>query len=300
MLLKDYVTALRTDLSGIYPQEEANALVDIVCQECFGVQSYTRIIEPGYEIKDKLLIKADSVTRRLLQNEPIQYILGHAEFCGRRFTVSPSVLIPRPETEILCKDAYQSAMRVFRNRSAYGKGASAVKILDLCTGSGCIAWTLALDVPGASVTAIDISEEALSVARSQKFDIGKGRSPRFVKADIFDDEQMQEALGDGPAFDIIVSNPPYVFERERGQMRPNVLNYEPAIALFVPDDDTMLFNRKIAEIAKKYLYTDANACVEINEAAGPESAALFRENGFKSVETLKDIFGKNRIVKFQK
>ena len=300
MLLKDYVTDCRSALSGLYPQEEANAIVNMVCSELLGVQSYTHIISPGLEIKDKSKVKADQAMKRLLDFEPVQYVLGFSEFCGRRFNVNPSVLIPRPETESLCNAVTEAAMMIFRNRSAYGKGATPVKILDLCTGSGCIAWTLALNVPGAMVTAVDISEDALKVAQSQPFEIERKRRPVFIKADIFDDAAVAERLGDSPSFDIIVSNPPYVLESERKDMRRNVLDFEPEQALFVPDDDCLKFYRKIAEISQKLLYTDSNGFVEINDAKSAESVALFEENGFSQVERMKDIFGRFRIVKYQK
>lgn len=300
MLLRDYVMDCRSRLGGLYPQEEATAIVNMICSEFFGVQSYTHIVNPGLEIKDKAAVKAGAAMKRLLDGEPVQYVLGYSEFCGRRFNVNASVLIPRPETESLCNAVTEAAMMIYRNRSAYGKGASPVKILDLCTGSGCIAWTLALNVPGAVVTAVDISEDALKVAESQPFEVEKKRRPVFIRADIFDDASLVEKLGDSPSFDIIVSNPPYVLESERGDMRRNVLDYEPELALFVPDDDCLKFYRKIAEISKKLLYTDSNGFVEINDAKSVESVALFEENGFSQVERIKDIFGKFRIVKYQK
>lgn len=300
MLLKDYIADCRLRLSGIYPYEEAGALVNIICTECLGTESYTHIVNPGFEVKDKQMAKAEEAMKRLLNHEPIQYVLGFAEFCGRRFNVNPSVLIPRPETESLCNVATEAAMMIFRNRSAYGKDASPVKILDLCTGSGCLAWTLALSVPGAIVTAVDISEDALDVAQTQPFEIEKKRRPKFVRADIFDDEAVTDALGNSPCFDMIVSNPPYVLESERKDMRRNVLDFEPELALFVPDDDCLKFYGKIAEISKKLLYTDSNGFVEINSAKSIESEALFEENGFPDVETIKDIFGRPRIVKYRK
>lgn len=300
MLLKDYVIKSRAALAEIYSAEEAAALVGILCTEYLGVQSYTYMVNPACEIKDKLLARANAALQRLMDNEPIQYVLGYSEFMGERFNLSSSVLIPRPETEMLCKTAIEAAMIIYRNRSAYGKDAKPVRILDLCTGSGCIAWTMALNVPGAEVVAVDISPDALEVARNQPFDLGRGKNPVFHQLDITDDEAVKAFFDTLAPFDIVLSNPPYVLESEKSLMRKNVLDYEPPLALFVSDDDNMKFNKKIAEIASSYMYTDATGFVEINEALGGPAMAIFRAKGFSDCELLKDIFGKIRFVKFRK
>lgn len=296
MLLKEFVGSAREQLQVLYPEKEAAAMVGILCRECLCVESYTYIIEPDLEISGERMEKAAAALGRLLAGEPVQYVLGFSDFYGRRFNVNPSVLIPRPETETLCREAIDSAMRVYRTRSAYGHNADPVRILDLCTGSGCIAWTLALNVPGADIVAVDISSDALEVASKQPFD--KTVKPHFVQADIFDDDAMASVLSG--VFDIIVSNPPYILDCEKAQMRSNVLDYEPSLALFVPDDDSMRFNRKIAEISAKAFKTDSIGIVEINESLGDACCRIFKDAGFEESVIIKDIFGKNRFLKYSR
>lgn len=296
MLLKEFVGSAREQLRSLYPEKEAVAIAGILCRECLGIESYTYLIEPGLELSRKQMEKTAAALGRLLAGEPIQYVLGFSDFYGRRFNVNPSVLIPRPETETLCREAIEFAMQLYRTRSAYGHNAAPVRILDLCTGSGCIAWTLALNVPGAEVVAVDISSDALSVASSQPFD--KAVKPHFVQADIFDDDAMEPVLSGG--FDLIVSNPPYILDSERAQMRSNVLDYEPSLALFVPDDDAVRFSRKIAEISLKALKTDSIGIMEINEALGDICCRIFKDAGFGESVILRDIFGKNRFLKYSR
>lgn len=276
-------------------------MTGILCKECLEVESYTYMVNPSLELKDKNLAMAQKSLERLCKGEPLQYILGHAEFCGMRFNVSPAVLIPRPETEYICRKVIEQAMMYYRRRLAFGQAAKPVRILDLCTGSGCLAWSLAVNVPGSQVVGIDISADALRVARTQPVEIEKGREPRFLQADIFDELAMEQILKFDPLFDIIVSNPPYVMERERALMKRNVLDFEPDIALFVPDDDAMRFNEKIAEICVKHLNTEeAAGFVEINEALGAQTAEVFESAGFRNVEIIQDLAHKDRLVKFVK
>lgn len=296
MLLKEFVGSARQQLLGLYPDKEAVTMAGILCREYLGVESYTYLIEPGLELSSKQLDKAMAALERLLGGEPLQYVLGFAEFYSNRFNVTPSVLIPRPETETLCKEAIEFAMQLYRTRSAYGHNAAPVRILDLCTGSGCIAWTMALNVPGAEVVGVDISAEALEVASSQPF--AKAVKPRFVQADIFDDDAISPLLAEG--FDLILSNPPYILDSEKAQMRVNVLEHEPSLALFVPDEKSMLFNEKIAEISQKALKTDSIGIIEINEALGDASCDIFKAAGFAQSVILRDIFGKNRFVKYSR
>ena len=296
MLLKEFVGSAREQLQTLYPEKEAAVIAGIICREYLGVESYTYLIEPDLEIYGERMEKAAAALGRLLAGEPIQYVLGFSDFYGRRFNVNPSVLIPRPETETLCREAIEFAMQLYRTRSAYGHNAAPVRILDLCTGSGCIAWTLALNVPGSEVVAVDISSSALEVASNQPFD--KAVKPHFVQADIFDDDAMASVLSG--VFDIIVSNPPYVLDSEKEQMRSNVLDFEPSLALFVPDGDSMRFNRKIAEISTKVLKTDSIGIIEINESLGDACCRIFKDEGFEDSVILRDIFGKNRFLKYSR
>lgn len=276
MLLADFISESVRALETLYPGPEARDIVILLCEKRFGVRSYTHIIDPSFEI-DGEAGRRD--VARLLSWEPVQYVLGKADFCGREFNVGPGVLIPRPETEQLVEMAGE--------RIRQGK---AGRILDLCTGSGCIAWTLKKDFPETEVLAADISEKALGIAASQF----EGESPVFFKADILCPPCIPGK------FDLIVSNPPYIKDSERSLMRPNVTGFEPGLALFVPDNDPLLFYRAIARWADLLLADGGWGIVEINEALGPETAGLFRAHGFSDVAAVKDFFGKNRFVQFRK
>ena len=282
MLLADFIRDGAARLEKLYPSPEARGLVLMLCRELLGVTNYTHIVEPQTAVPDTMLPELEGDLQRLCAGEPIQYVLGVAEFCDRRFAVGPGVLVPRPETELLVAEAVRTLQEMELDR--------APRVLDLCTGSGCIAWSIALDVRDAEVTGVDLSETALSYARQQF-----GGSPTFLQADVLDTEQAF----DGGPFDLIVSNPPYVLERERALMRPNVLDWEPALALFVPDDDPLLFYRAVARWAQRFLRPGGVGLVEINEALGPETADVFREAGFKNVQNLPDFYKKMRFVRFE-
>lgn len=301
MLLTEFLRESTTSLEHLYPTAEAHSIVLMLCEARIGTKSYTHIVEPEHKIDRKALpgLKADM--ERLCEGEPIQYVIGRAEFCGFSFKVNPSVLIPRPETELLCRNAIKTAARIQRMRSPFGKQAVPVRVLDLCTGSGNIAWTLALSVPGVHVTAVDVSETALAVASSQPFaELAKEKGaivPKFIRRDILDASTDYAELG---TYDIILSNPPYIMEKEKERLRRNVKDYEPAGALFVPDDDPLLFYRAIAAIAKCCLAPQGKGIVEINEVLGKETEALFKEAGYTLTEVVKDFYEKNRFILFEK
>ena len=282
MLLADFIRDGAARLEKLYPSPEARGLVLMLCRELLGVTNYTHIVEPQTAVPDAMLPELEGDLQRLCAGEPIQYVLGVAEFCDRRFSVGPGVLVPRPETELLVAEAVRTLQEMDLAR--------APRVLDLCTGSGCIAWSIALDVRDAEVTGVDLSETALAFARNQF-----SGSPTFLQADVLDTEQAV----DGGPFDLIVSNPPYVLERERALMRPNVLDWEPALALFVSDDDPLLFYRAVARWAQRFLRPGGVGLVEINEALGPETADVFREAGFKNVQNLPDFYKKMRFVRFE-
>ena len=296
MLLSEFLKSGIESLSALYPAPEARSIVLLLCEERLGTHSYTPIVDPGYEVDRRILPVLEADMGRLMQGEPIQYVLGKAEFCGRSFRVTSDTLIPRPETELLCREAVRMACQVRNLRIPFGKEAAPVRILDLCTGSGNIAWTLALEVPGAEVVGVDISEGALSVAASQDFKAEMKASgslpPIFVKADVLDTEQ------DFPygSFDIVLSNPPYIRESEKAAMRRNVLSYEPGTALFVPDEDPLLFYRALARLSDRFLSPEGKGMAEINESLGEETAAVFRENGFREVVIKRDFYEKSRFI----
>ena len=284
MLLAEFIRESVPALEKLYPSPEARGLVLMLCEERLGVRSYTHIVEPLFEIPEAALSGLKADMSRLAAGEPIQYVLGYTEFCGRKFKVAPSVLIPRPETGQLVDEALKLL-------AAMGRPA---KVLDLCTGSGCIAWSVALGAPGVSVIAADISEPALALARSQFEDVPSGaNAPEFVCSDLLGG--CREICG---RFDLLLSNPPYVMEKEKAAMRRNVLEHEPGIALFVPDDDPLLFYRALASVSLRLLDSSGTGIVEINEALGSETAAVFETAGYKKTEILRDIFGKDRFVRF--
>ena len=291
LLLADFIRDARRRLEALYPSPEAEGLVSLLCGERLGVQRYTHILEPATEIPAAQAAELAGDLERLCAGEPIQYVLGVTEFCSHRFAVGPGVLIPRPETELLVAEAVRTLREMDLER--------APRVLDLCTGSGCIAWSIALEIRDAEVIGVDLSETALEYARNQFGGRSSsadliGGSPIFLQTDILDTEQTF----DGGPFDVIVSNPPYVMERERALMRPNVLDWEPAGALFVPDDDPLVFYRAIARWGQHFLRPGGVGLVEINEALGPETAALLRGAGYRNVQILPDFFKKDRFIRF--
>ena len=298
MLLSRFIREAASSLEALYPPREARSLAERLVEEVQGVKAYESIVRPELEAAPEL----SAGLQRLLAGEPLQYITGVQEFYGRRFRVAPGVLIPRPETEILVREACVRALQL----------PAPPRVLDLCTGSGCIAWSIALEVPGAQVVGVDLSEAALAVAREQKpgdlFTKGPSEAgsctkrasfvyedlcPLFICADVL----SAQTFPGGP-FDILTANPPYIRESEKAAMHRNVLEYEPEMALFVPDDDPLLFYRAIAGHAVRQLVPGGWGIVEINEALGEPTAAVFRGAGLQKVEILRDFFGRERFVTF--
>ena len=275
-------------LSDLYPDQEAREIVFACLEHFVGTKRHTHIVEPQYEVSEAALGNVLAAFERLASGEPLQYVTEEADFYGRTFRVTSDTLIPRPETELLCRMAIEAASK------------PAPRILDLCTGSGCIAWTLALELPGARVTAVDISEGALAVASAQDFsDEIAGTCaavPSFLKADVLDGP----ADFAGHQYDMILSNPPYVMDKEKALMRSNVLDHEPHLALFVCDDDPLVFYRAVAGWAHHLLSPDGVGLVEINEALGKETSEIFVESGFAEVAVLKDLYDKDRFVRFSR
>ena len=415
MQLQGFIDWAVCSLRDLYPEHEARNMVDILLEERTGRKSWFAVAHPDFELCAAELAGLKDDVARLCTGEPLQYVLGFAWFYSRRFRVSPAVLIPRPETEILV-DTVLSRLSDFAHvspgtagaASCLGSGSSlrgsgaccqssgkgvATRILDLCTGSGCIAWTLALECPNASVTALDISRDALALARTQfppapaatvaspaaapagavsgaspavaplatsagastAFPaVASGTSPAaspvaspasspaaspaaspasspaaflvaspaafpvaspsgavsegdrvvFVEADVLDLSEKGisgdcSEMGLGK-FDVIVSNPPYVMDKEKSQMRTNVLDYEPSIALFVPDDDPLIFYRAIAHHASRLLTDRGWGIVEINSLLANQTADCFRTAGFPTVNILPDLSGRPRFVHFSR
>lgn len=285
MLLSELLRTGSDLLVNLYPEREAREMVFAYMESAAGTKRYTHIIDPQYQIADDLADKCLDDFRRMASGEPLQYVLNEAWFYGRRFNVTPDVLIPRPETEILCRTVLTNSP------------GGVPRILDLCTGSGCIAWTLALEMPGAEVVAADISDGALKVAGSQDFSAEMSHTgalrPQFIKADVL--SQPLTSLG---TFDMIVSNPPYVRDSEKALMRSNVLDHEPHLALFVPDDDPLLFYRAVARWAVLLLNPGGFGMVEINESLASDTEDIFRDLRFADVRTVRDLNDKDRFVTF--
>lgn len=282
MLLRDLISKGTETISQSFPEREAREMVLMFLQHSIGTSRHTHILEPSYEVSEEASGEAVNAFERMASGEPIQYIIGKAYFYGREFKVTPDVLIPRPETELLVREAVGWARR---------SGCKSLRIADLCTGSGCIAWSMALELPGSEVTAVDISDGALAVAAGQGFESVVAQ--KFVKADVL--AGPVEGLG---SFDMILSNPPYVMDSEKALMRKNVLDHEPWLALFVSDDDPLVFYRAVASWAKQLLTPGGLGLVEINEALGPETAEVFLLAGFTDVQVLTDLSDRPRFVRF--
>ena len=289
MLLRDLISKGTETISQAFPEREAREMVLMFLQHSIGTSRHTHILEPSYEVSDDAVVGAMSAFERMASGEPIQYIVGKAYFYDREFNVTPDVLIPRPETELLVRAAVNWARR---------SGRETMHIADLCTGSGCIAWSMAMELPGAEVTAVDISDGALAVAAGQESGSAAAGcpcevvAPKFIKADVL--AGPVEGLG---TFDMILSNPPYVMDSEKALMRKNVLEHEPWLALFVPDDDPLLFYRAVAAWARQLLKPDGLCLVEINEALGRQTAEVFEDAGFRDVEVLQDLNSRDRFVR---
>jgi release factor glutamine methyltransferase len=272
------VNEIRDALRGIYPDSEALALAKMLLVEVFGFTTLELYGGKDKEISGKRRSVLDEMIRRLKKNEPIQYIIGIETFCGFPFEVNSHVLIPRPETQEL---VYWIAGDC--------RGKLSPRILDVGTGSGCIAVSLAKLVEGATVEAWDVSDEALGVAV---------RNAEKNGADVFFRQQdvLMAVPGDA-RYEVIVSNPPYIAEQEKSGMDTNVLEWEPSLALFVSDDDPLVFYRTIALLAKDMLVEDGLLYFEINQAYGQETMQMLEELGYTSVELRKDGWGNDRMIK---
>ena len=268
---------IKAELSVVMDAGESQAVARMMMKHYMNYDPVDIILRGDSVLPDFVPEKIESALARLKRNEPIQHVLGKAYFCGRDFTVTCHTLIPRPETEQLVD------MIVDENK------ASDLQVLDIGTGSGCIAISLALAMKFARVTAIDISAEAIAVAETNAKD-NKAKVD-FIQADAL----HLTDLGCEP-LDIVVSNPPYVCDSEKSFMEPNVLDYEPHAALFVPDDDPLRFYNSIAMYALRALKPGGRLYFEINRQFGNETAALLTRLGYENVVVTRDSFGNNRFV----
>ena len=275
--LADIQAEMRSQLAPIYSGRELQQIV-FELLEHFGFTRVQAIAYPDAKISETDYQRLQAMLKRLADGEPLQYVLGKEQFMGMPFGVCRDVLIPRPETEEL--------VRLIADRCKV----PSPRIVDVGTGSGCIAVSLAKLIEGAQVTAVDVSEAALSVARQNAE--RNDAQVEFVCADILTDNQLFAPQ----SLDVVVSNPPYVTESDKQQMSPNVLDYEPHLALFVPDADPLLFYRRIASQSAQWLKSGGQLFFEINERFGRETVQLIEKLQFDNVELHRDFYGKDRMV----
>ena len=281
MLLKSYKSTFLQELSPLYDEKEIESFFYIVLESFHNKKRIDLALNPEMEMDAVQLLRWESVLSDLKKEKPIQYILGETEFYGLPFLVNENTLIPRPETEELVEWILQS--------TKYEEQSTKLNVLDIGTGSGCIAISLAKNLPNTQVAAIDVSEKALATAHKNA-EINKVEV-NFILKNILETEALDEK------YDIIVSNPPYVRNLEKEEIKPNVLEYEPHLALFVEDNDALLFYRKIAELAKKNLSENGKLYFEINQYLGKETVELLEEMGFKNIVLKKDIYGNDRMIR---
>lgn len=277
--IKEIVTSIRTALQPLYDEREAAAIAYLYVQTKFGMQRYELALRGQEEVEAVKMAEIEQDVEKLKQGCPVQYVLGETEFYGLAFKVTPSVLIPRQETEELVQ------MIVEQN-----KGRS-VKIWDVGTGSGCIAVTLAKMLPNAQVFATDISEDALAVARGNAQRNGVGVT--FARHDMRDTDHLPF---DGVRFDDIVSNPPYIPASDRATMHCNVTDYEPSLALFVPDDDKLWCYKAVAQIGERVLNPGGRIYVETYHDFHEEIEEIFQQHGMREIQSMKDLNGNLRFV----
>ncbi|MCH5231663.1 MAG: peptide chain release factor N(5)-glutamine methyltransferase [Muribaculaceae bacterium] len=278
--MEETLRKLRKNLEPIYGKGESEAIIRLIFSYVKGWRLTDMLIHQKEELSDFVKKEIDQILERLLKYEPIQYITGETRFYGMDMKIKPGVLIPRPETEELAD------LIIEENRDRED-----LHVLDLCTGSGCLAIALARNLPFSKVTAVDFSEEAVEVAKENSEKL-KTRV-KVVKADIFESQNFSDS---SDKFDIIVSNPPYVMDKEALHMERNVLDYEPHEAIFVRDDEPLRFYIRIADIAKEKLKIDGKLYLEINPLLSEEMMNLLKSKGFEDIRILRDSFGKNRFA----
>ncbi|WGH76155.1 peptide chain release factor N(5)-glutamine methyltransferase [Tenacibaculum tangerinum] len=292
MLLKQYKSYFSEQLATVYPKTEIDTFFFLLIEEYLGLQRIDVALQPTMELSTDKKTLLDKALEQLKKEEPIQYILGKTEFFGLPFNVTTNTLIPRPETEELVEWILDSITKnkenevITNNREKSGKK---ITILDIGTGTGCIPISLKKNLPNASVHAIDVSKEALIVAKQNA--ILNNVDVSFVQQDILTTEKLSGN------FDIIVSNPPYVRELEKIAIKKNVLENEPHLALFVENDAPLVFYEKIADLAKVHMKERGMLFFEINQYLGKETVRMLQNKGFKQIELRKDLFGNNRMIK---
>lgn len=281
MKIKEYRNQFIQALTSMYGEGEAESFFYLILEEKQKLKRIDLALHPDLEISEKEIVVWNSILEQLKLEIPIQYLLGKTSFYGLDFEVNANVLIPRPETEELVDWILESQKSKVESQK--------VKILDIGTGSGCIAVSLAKNLPNAEVFAIDVSEKALATAK---------KNAKLNEVEVaFISQNILETTDLGQEFDIIVSNPPYVRNLEKEEIKKNVLDNEPHLALFVEDNDALIFYRKIAELAQKNLSDSGQLYFEINQYLGKEMIDLLEEMSFKNIELRKDIYENDRMMR---
>tara|TARA_R110000851_G_scaffold79015_1_gene174109 strand:- start:4925 stop:5788 length:864 start_codon:yes stop_codon:yes gene_type:complete len=283
MLLKEIKNIYHLELDPLFPKEEVDSFFYLVIDHYLGLERFILAMQPNLVVSKENEDPLFFALSQLKQERPIQHILGKAHFCELEFRVDENVLIPRPETEEL--------VYWIINEVQKGDPREEVKILDIGTGSGCIAISLAKNLPNAKVYALDISKKALQIAGENAMD--NGVDIVFLEADILSLEGFKDK------FDVIVSNPPYVRELEKLEMKNNVVEHEPGLALFVSDGDPLIFYKKITRFALSHLKKGGVLFFEINQYLGEEMKQLLEAENFSEIEPRKDMFGNDRMLKGQ-
>jgi release factor glutamine methyltransferase len=295
MKLFEAAQSLREQLREIYGEGEAAIIADLALEHITSLSVTQRLAKKEKELTEAQMAQVSRYSRRLQDHEPIQYLMNKSWFYGMELYVDRNVLIPRPETEELVdwivQDVKSGGKDVFERRPAEADETKTLKILDVGTGSGCIALALKKAMPKAEVWGCDNSDEALNVAR-------RNGSALNIRVDFqalnFLETAQQKQL---PTVDIAVSNPPYIPQSGQAEMDPNVVRYEPHAALFVPDEDALVFYRALARFGKHRIYPNGCLYMEIHEDLGKEVVSLFRQEGYREIELRKDMQGKDRMIK---
>ena len=284
MTLNDARTVLTKELNKVYDSDELKNIIELVIEHVTNMPRAEQVRNKVPYLTCTQLEDLDAITERLKKNEPVQYVLGEVWFAGMKFKVNKTVLIPRPETEELVDWIVQEI------NAQYSTFNGQCSIMDIGTGSGCIPIVLKKKLPQATVSAIDVCSEALFTATENA--IGSTADVDFILLDFLDEEKWKQ-LGQ---HDIIVSNPPYVKQSEINTMHERVNEFEPRLALFVPDEDALIFYKKLADFSLTHLNSEGSLFVEINEALGDAVVKLFQSAGFANIEMRKDMQGKDRMV----
>ena len=294
MLIKHYKSEFISQLTPLYDEGEAESFFFLILEEKHHLKRIDLALQLDLEFSESEIKDWNVILEQLKLELPIQYILGSTSFYGLKFEVNENVLIPRPETEELVEWIINSNLKISSAQfgKASGERFNNLKILDIGTGSGCIAIALAKNLPNAQVFAIDVSERALATAKknAEQNDV----NINFIQKNILETTDLEQQ------FDIIVSNPPYVRNLEKAEIKKNVLEHEPHLALFVDDHDALIFYRKIGELAQKNLSKQGQLYFEINQYLGKETVELLENLGFSDVELKKDIYGNDRMIQSAK